>query len=217
MATAILHHLKAAWRHRLGRRLNWLRIAAGVPRSAFVSPHAVFVGTDITVGAGTRIEDRAFLRCGVHAKGRERIRIGSGCRIWHGVELHSWGGHVHIGDRCSLNPYCIVYGHGGVDIGRHVRIATHVVIVASNHRFDLPDTPIKDQGISARGIVIEDDVWIGAGATVLDGVRIGTGAVIAAGAVVSRDVPARAVVGGVPARVIQMRPSAGAHAPIADA
>jgi acetyltransferase-like isoleucine patch superfamily enzyme len=60
-----------------------------------------------------------------------------------------------------------------------------------------------EQGITAEGIVIEDDVWIGSGAVITDGVRVGKGAVVAAGAVVTRDVPPHTVVGGVPARVLR--------------
>ena len=60
-----------------------------------------------------------------------------------------------------------------------------------------------EQGITAEGIVVEDDVWIGAGAIITDGVRIGKGAVVAAGAVVTKDVPAHTVVGGIPARVLK--------------
>ena len=69
--------------------------------------------------------------------------------------------------------------------------------------FDDPNQSFVDQGITAEGIVIEDDVWIGAGAIITDGVRIGKGAVIAAGAVVTHDVPPHVVVGGVPARRIK--------------
>jgi acetyltransferase-like isoleucine patch superfamily enzyme len=73
------------------------------------------------------------------------------------------------------------------------------------HRFDRRDVPIHLQGSDASGIVTGDNVWIGAGVTVLDGVRIGTGAVIAAGAVVVKSVPAMTVVAGVPARVLRER------------
>jgi acetyltransferase-like isoleucine patch superfamily enzyme len=69
--------------------------------------------------------------------------------------------------------------------------------------FDDPNRPFVDQGITAQGIVVEDDVWLGAGAVLTDGVRVGKGAVVAAGAVVTRDVPPHTVVGGVPARPIK--------------
>ncbi|HKM25207.1 MAG TPA: DapH/DapD/GlmU-related protein, partial [Corynebacterium sp.] len=76
-------------------------------------------------------------------------------------------------------------------------------IIAVNHVFDDPTRPFVEQGITAEGIVVEDDVWLGANVVVTDGVRIGRGAVVAAGAVVTRDVPPHTVVAGVPARVIK--------------
>ena len=69
--------------------------------------------------------------------------------------------------------------------------------------FDDPTRPFIDQGITAEGITIEDDVWIGAGAVVTDGTTVGKGAVVAAGSVVTRDVPPHTVVGGVPATRIR--------------
>jgi acetyltransferase-like isoleucine patch superfamily enzyme len=76
---------------------------------------------------------------------------------------------------------------------------------AENHRYEDTDVPIRLQGETRRGIVVEDDCWLGAGAIVLDGVRIGRGAVVAAGSIVTRDVPAYTVVAGSPARVIKHR------------
>ena len=69
--------------------------------------------------------------------------------------------------------------------------------------FDDPSRPFVHQGITAEGIVIEDDVWLGAGAVITDGVRVGRGAVVAAGAVVTKDVSPHTVVGGVPAKLIK--------------
>jgi acetyltransferase-like isoleucine patch superfamily enzyme len=82
--------------------------------------------------------------------------------------------------------------------------------------FDDPDTPFVDQGITAQGITIEDDVWIGSGAIITDGVHIEKGAVVAAGAVVVNDVPAHTVVGGIPAKVLRNidGEEARAHSPI---
>jgi acetyltransferase-like isoleucine patch superfamily enzyme len=75
--------------------------------------------------------------------------------------------------------------------------------LAVNHVYADRNRPFIEQGITAEGIVVEDDVWIGAGAIITDGVRVGKGAVVAAGAVVTGNVPAHSVVGGVPARVIK--------------
>lgn len=122
----------------------------------------------------------------------------------------SWiGGHalvrgdVEFGSHCTVNPYAMISGK--VRCGDGVRIASHASLVGFNHGYDDPDMPIHLQKHESFGITIEGDVWIGANAVVVDGVTIGRGAVIAAGAVVSKDVPAMAIVGGVPARVLRFR------------
>jgi acetyltransferase-like isoleucine patch superfamily enzyme len=97
----------------------------------------------------------------------------------------------------------VLRGQGGITIGDRVYTAPMVQILAVNHRFDDSSHPMVDQGITAEGIVVEDDAWIGAGAIIIDGVTIGKGAVVAAGAVVTTSVPPRTVVGGAPARVIR--------------
>jgi len=112
-------------------------------------------------------------------------------------------GDVEFGAHCTVNPYAMISGK--VRCGDGVRIASHVSIVGFNHGFDDPDMPIHMQKHESLGISIEDDVWIGANAVVLDGVTVGRGAVIAAGAVVSKDVPSLAIVGGVPAKVVRYR------------
>jgi carbonic anhydrase/acetyltransferase-like protein (isoleucine patch superfamily) len=112
-------------------------------------------------------------------------------------------GDVEFGAHTTVNPYAMISGR--VRCGDGVRIASHVSIVGFNHGFDDPDVPIHKQKHESLGIIIEDDVWIGANAVVLDGVTVGKGAVIAAGAVVSKDVPPLAIVGGVPAKVVRYR------------
>ncbi len=112
-------------------------------------------------------------------------------------------GDVTFGAHCTVNPYAMISGK--VSCGDGVRIASHVSLVGFNHGYDDPDTPIYKQKHETLGITIEDDVWIGANAVVVDGVKIGRGAVIAAGAVVSKDVPPMAIVGGVPAKVLRYR------------
>jgi len=97
----------------------------------------------------------------------------------------------------------VLRGQGGITIGDRVYTAPLVQMLAVNHIFDDPRRPMVEQGITAEGIVIGNDVWIGAGAIITDGVKIGEGAVVAAGAVVTKDVPAHTVVGGVPAKVLK--------------
>lgn len=112
-------------------------------------------------------------------------------------------GEVVFGAHCTINPYAMISGK--VSCGDGVRIASHVSLVGFNHGFDDRDQPIYRQKHEFLGITIEDDVWVGANAVVVDGVTIGRGAVIAAGAVVSKDVPPMAIVGGVPAKVLRYR------------
>ena len=134
------------------------------------------------------------------------IKIGDGNEILYGVCLLSYGGSISIGDRCSINPYTVIYGYGkGTIIGNDVLIAGHCLIVPVSHEYEDLEKPINAQGYSTKGIIIEDNVWIGSGCRILDGVRIGTGAIIAAGSVVNRDVEKFTIVGGVPAKFIKAR------------
>jgi acetyltransferase-like isoleucine patch superfamily enzyme len=127
----------------------------------------------------------------------------------HGAILHVYNfrnmsqSGIRIGQDALIGEYTVIRGQGGVTIGDRVYTSPLVQIVAVNHVFDNPDQPFIEQGITAEGIVIEDDVWIGSGAVITDGVRVGKGAVVAAGAVVTQDVAAHTVVGGVPARVLK--------------
>jgi acetyltransferase-like isoleucine patch superfamily enzyme len=97
----------------------------------------------------------------------------------------------------------VIRGQGGVHIGDRVYTSPFSQIIAVNHVFDDPEKSFIEQGITAEGIFIGDDVWIGSGAVITDGVRIGNGSVIAAGSVVTKDVPPHTVVGGVPAKAIR--------------
>lgn len=133
------------------------------------------------------------------------IEIGHSTEILNGVLILTYGGNIKIGSGCSINPYTILYGHGNLTIGNNVLIAGHCLIIPANHKFEDLGRPINKQGLSKKGILIEDDVWIGAGSRILDGVKIGKGAIIAAGAVVNKDVEPYTIVGGVPAKFIKKR------------
>jgi acetyltransferase-like isoleucine patch superfamily enzyme len=137
------------------------------------------------------------------------IEIGDNSIVMHGAVLHVYNfrqmphSGIKIGRDSLIGEYTVIRGQGGVTIGDRVYTSPFSQIIAVNHIFDDPQRPFVDQGITAEGIIIEDDVWIGASAVITDGVRVGKGAVVAAGAVVTKDVPPHTVVGGVPARVIK--------------
>lgn len=109
-------------------------------------------------------------------------------------------GDIVIGESCYLNAGCVLYSGNGITIGNDVSVAANCVFAPTNHQYDDPDTTIQAQGFrpSKGGIVIEDDVWLGAGCVILDGVRIGKGAVIGAMTLVRGEVPPYAVAGGNP-------------------
>lgn len=134
-----------------------------------------------------------------------KIVIGNNSKIHEYANLHAGKGFIEIGENCSINTSCILDGHGGIKIGNDVRIANHTSIIAAQHNYNNPDLEIRKQGITAKGITIEDDVWIGSGARILDGIHIGKGAVIGAGSVVTKNVPSNHVVAGVPAKHLKVR------------
>jgi len=112
-------------------------------------------------------------------------------------------GDLRTGRDCTINTFSVV--RGSVRLGDGVRVGAHTSILAFNHTIDDPEMEVFRQPITARGVTIGDDVWIGSHVVILDGVHIGSKAVVAAGAVVTKDVPHGMVVGGNPARVIRAR------------
>lgn len=145
-----------------------------------VSKHGISFGDNCTIGEGVMIRPSGYYGG----------NLGAGMKVGNGTAI---GLNSYIG--CS----------GLVTIGSNVLIGPNVSIIAENHNFNVPSIPIKEQGVSNIGIMIEDNVWIGTKSVILDGITIGTGAIVAAGAVVTKDVPSYTIVGGVPAKVIKYR------------
>jgi maltose O-acetyltransferase len=134
---------------------------------------------------------RLFSACGTDVNVESMAQFHSGRRI-------SLGDRSGIGERAVLN--------GTIRIGNDVMMGPDVMMYANNHAFERTDVPMNRQGFGPeRPITVEDDVWIGARAIILSGVLIGRGAVVGAGAVVTKHVPAGAVVAGNPARILRYR------------
>jgi maltose O-acetyltransferase len=115
-----------------------------------------------------------------------------------------FGSEIEIGDNSGLGVNCFIRGQ--IAIGNDVMMGPDVVIITENHSFDRIDIPIRKQGYSnPEKVTINNDIWIGARVIILPGVDIGSGAIIGAGAVVTKNVPAYAIVGGNPAKIIRYR------------
>lgn len=144
------------------------------------------------------------------------ITIGAGTNLMHGTIFHVFNyrglpqAGITVGKNCFFGEYTCIRGQGGVHIGDGVYTGTQVQIAAVNHVYSDPNKYIKDQGITAEGITIEDDVWLASNVVVVDGVTIGKGSVVGAGAVVNKNLPPYSVAVGVPARVVKDRREAAA-------
>lgn len=141
---------------------------------------------------------------GVRVTGDVRVRLGDRVALRDGVML-AGNGVLSIGDRTAINQDCILTAMERIEIGADVMLAPRVYILDVDHEMARRDVPIRAQGYRIAPVVIEDDVWIGAGVVVTKGVRIGKGAVIGANSVVTRDVPPYTIAAGSPARVVKER------------
>jgi acetyltransferase-like isoleucine patch superfamily enzyme len=186
----------------LGVRAVLYRLMLHMDGWAAIEPRVrIRFANHVHLGHGAYLDQNTYL----HAC-PQGVIIGDGSLVMHGSVLHVYNfrgiphAGITIGRDCLIGEYNVIRGQGGVHIGDRVYTSPMTQIIAVNHVFDDPDRPFVEQGITAEGIVIENDVWIGAQAVITDGVRVGEGAVVAAGAVVTGDVEPHTVVGGVPAR-----------------
>jgi acetyltransferase-like isoleucine patch superfamily enzyme len=158
-------------------------------------------------GRRLRLDGLAFVgpRCSLELGKRATLELGRWSWVGHGCKIRVHEGNVSIGAKTVLGQECTISAFQHVSIGRECVVADRVMLIDFDHGMVEVERPIRLQGIYKRDVRVGHNVWIGYGACILRGVTVGDNAVIGTGAVVTRDVPANAVVGGVPARVIRMR------------
>jgi acetyltransferase-like isoleucine patch superfamily enzyme len=143
--------------------------------------------------------------CVIQIGEKGRIELGRWSWVGHGCKLRAHEGLISIGAKTVIGQECTISAYQHVSIGRECVIADRAMFIDFDHGMVEVERPIRLQGIYKRDVRVGNNVWIGYGACVLRGVTIGDNAVVGTNAVVTKDVPDNAVVGGVPARLIRMR------------
>jgi acetyltransferase-like isoleucine patch superfamily enzyme len=192
----------------LGSKLRYLiyrNIFASIGKSVFIQNDVEFLGVD-----NIEIGDEVYIFKGARLDGRgsknNKIILANKVIIERNVEIGCLENScINIDEDTFIAPGVCIGGPGDIKIGKQCLIAAYSAIIANNHIFTDTAQPIKNQGVSRKGIVIEDDCWLGHGVAVLDGVTIGKGSVIGAGSVVTKNIPSYSVAVGTPARVIKSR------------
>jgi acetyltransferase-like isoleucine patch superfamily enzyme len=177
------------WRYaRLGWRYLWRR---------FLTPAGWRWETDGPVFFGTRLQ--------LQIAKRATVRFGRFSWIGDGTKIRCHEGVVEIGEKTVMGQECTISAYKRVRIGEQCVIADRAMFIDFDHGVVEVERPIRLQGIYKRDCIVGSNVWIGYGACFLRGIRVGDNAIVGTNSVVTKDVPANAVVGGVPAKVIRMR------------
>jgi acetyltransferase-like isoleucine patch superfamily enzyme len=176
---------------------RYLLLLAGLLRRRYLTSY----------GRRLRTDGIAFLPASVVVQiGPDaRVELGRWSWLGHGTKIRCHEGLVSIGAKTVMGQECTISAYQHVSIGRECVIADRVMLIDFDHGMVEVERPIRLQGIYKRDVRVGNNVWIGYGACILRGVTVGDNAVIGTNAVVTEDVPANAIVGGVPARVIRMR------------
>jgi acetyltransferase-like isoleucine patch superfamily enzyme len=181
----IVHLLHRAGMGTASRARNLYYRILGVHLTGYVWMRRISIPrqwSDITLEKNVALDDGVVVLCSGPRR-REKILIRS---------------------RTYVNRYTIFDAHHHMEIGNDVMIGPHCYFTDADHSYE-PGSSVRSQPMRYGSLVVEDGVWIGANATLLPNIRVGSGAIVAAGAVVKHDVPAMAIVAGVPARIIRYR------------
>jgi len=158
-------------------------------------------------GRRWRSDGPFFLGRGLELKIEPRGEIRFGRFVWigDGTKIRCHEGVVEIGAKTVMGQECTISAYQRVRIGEQCVIADRAMFIDFDHGVVEVERPIRQQGIYKRDVEVGSNVWIGYGACILRGVRVGDNSIVGTNSVVTKDVPANAVVAGIPARVIRMR------------
>ncbi|HSS04697.1 MAG TPA: acyltransferase [Solirubrobacterales bacterium] len=154
-----------------------------------------------------RTDGPLFLGSGLELQIARRGRVDFGRFVWigEGTKIRCHEGRVEIGAKTVMGQECTISAYRLVRIGEQCVIADRAMFIDFDHGVVEVERPIRQQGIYMREVEVGSNVWIGYGACILRGVRVGDNSIVGTNSVVTKDVPANAVVAGIPARIIRMR------------
>jgi len=160
-------------------------------------PHKISIGDNVV------IDDN----CCLDAKGTDNrgIVIGTGVFVGRNTILSCKNGDIIVDDHANLGFNCEIFSASRVRVGKNILMAAYTYLVGGDHLYDRVDIPVLQQGRTARGIDVDDNVWLGTHVVVTDGSRVGRDAIIGAGAVVVGEIPEFAIAAGIPAKVMRDR------------
>jgi len=162
------------------------------------------IGTSSSIGKDCFLVGGKYIEIGEHTN-IERHGV---ITCWDTYQGEKFSPSIKIGNNCSIGEYCHITSINSIIIGNGILTGRRITITDNSHGASLPEEmeiPPDKRKLHSKGpVIIEDNVWIGDKASIMAGVHIGKGAIIAANAVVTKDVSAYAVVGGIPAKVIKM-------------
>ncbi len=160
-------------------------------------PHKIYIGDNVV------IDDN----CVLDAKGTDNkgITIGNGVFIGRNTILYCKNGDIELDDNVNIGFNSQIFSGSSVKVGTNVLIAAYCFLIGGGHDFMQTDIPVLNQSKSSKGIIIKENVWLGAGVKVLDGLVVDRDSIVGTGAVVIKDVPPFEIVAGVPAKPIRSR------------
>jgi acetyltransferase-like isoleucine patch superfamily enzyme len=176
---------------------KYARLLGRYLRRRFLTAAGRRWSTDGPVFFGRRLE--------LHIARRGHVDFGRFVWVGDGTKIRCHEGRVEIGPKTVFGQECTISAYQRVRIGEQCVIADRAMFIDFDHGVVETERPIREQGIYKRDVVVGSNVWIGYNACILRGVRVGDNSIVGTNSVVTRDVPANAVVAGIPARVIRMR------------
>jgi acetyltransferase-like isoleucine patch superfamily enzyme len=188
--------LRFMWSHGMATP-KYARLVLRLLRKRFLTPY----GRRLELDGLCFIGPRVTIQIGKTA----RVELGRWSWLGHGTKIRCHEGVVSIGAKTVMGQECTISAFQHISIGRECVIADRVMLIDFDHGVVEVERPIREQGIYKRDTRVGNNVWIGYGACILRGVTVGDNAIIGTNAVVTKNVPANAVVAGVPAKVIRMR------------